>query len=247
MSTPVNIKIFRDIVQYTTPLDFQGARVTGTSTSTVLEALRRDGEAPAAVLRAQFLAPVPEFQGEFGIQNLGRLAVILNLPVYRDDAQAAVAHKADGTTFLEIQLASAQGNFRNSFRLANTQLIPAVDLTSEPDWIYCFEPTEQAVQHLRYLAQSVSDDPAVEIFSQGTDLIMRLGDVNNSQGQMVFHDYAGTEPLQQHQFWTMRDLLQALSLPAAGKVLSLSNQGMLKLDVQSDIAQYTYYFPGLSK
>lgn len=242
----MDINIFKEIVNYTASLDIQGVRVYGTDTKTTMEGLRQTQDGPGVVMNAEFLAPVSEFIGSFGIQNLGKLNVILNIPEYKENAKLELIKKDDKTTFLEIRFVNEAGDFRNNFRLTNLQNVKTMESTGlEPEWLTPIVPSEHSIQRLKYLSQAVSEDPVVEIFSDKSNLKMKIGDVNNSQGDFVF--YTGMpDKVNSGQCWSVKDVLAALTL-TGDKEMYLSNDDMLKIVVNSGVAVYTYQFPGLVK
>ena len=55
-------------------------KITGTDTETLIEGIAEDR---SVVLQAQFNAPVSEFVGVFGMPNLSKIKILLNLQEYK--------------------------------------------------------------------------------------------------------------------------------------------------------------------
>ena len=80
--------ILLDVVQHTHSLGFIDlVKVVGDDKSTQIDAMAEDR---SVVVKAEFKKPVSEYQGTFGMPNLGKLDILLKLPVYKDKAQITV-------------------------------------------------------------------------------------------------------------------------------------------------------------
>ena len=91
-----------DIVQHTHGLGvIDLVKVTGTENETTLEAI--DQVNRLVIVKAKFNGPVPEFIGTFGMPNLNKLKILLNLQEYKEDAKLTMSKgnggEPDGINF----------------------------------------------------------------------------------------------------------------------------------------------------
>ena len=69
-----------DLVQHTFDLGcIDLIKITGTETETVIDGMAEDR---SVVVQAKFLNPVPDFIGTFGMHNLSKLKILLNLQIF---------------------------------------------------------------------------------------------------------------------------------------------------------------------
>ena len=78
-----------DIVQHTHSLGFIDLiKVTGTDAETNIEGLADDR---SVIVQAKFKQPYAEFMGTFGMPNLNKLAILLGIQEYKDDAKITIS------------------------------------------------------------------------------------------------------------------------------------------------------------
>ena len=78
----------QDIVKHTHSLGFIDlVKIVGDDKKTELDAMAEDR---SVVVKSEMKSSVNEFQGTFGMPNLGKLDILLKLPVYKDNAQITV-------------------------------------------------------------------------------------------------------------------------------------------------------------
>ena len=77
-----------DLVEHTYDLGcINLVKITGTEQDTVIDAIAEDN---GVVVQAKFKNPMPDFIGTFGMPNLSKLKIILNLQEYKEDASSTV-------------------------------------------------------------------------------------------------------------------------------------------------------------
>ena len=93
--------IVQDIVKHTAGLGFiTSVKVTGADDSTTLDAMDADR---TVILQAKMHNAVEQFNGEFGLGNLGFLSGVTSLPNYQtDDATVDVVTRAVSYTHLTL-------------------------------------------------------------------------------------------------------------------------------------------------
>ena len=74
-----------DLVSHTHDLGcIDLVKITGTEIETNVAGIAEDR---SVVVDAKFAGPVPEFVGVFGMPNLNKLKILLNLPEYKENSK----------------------------------------------------------------------------------------------------------------------------------------------------------------
>jgi len=233
-----------DIVRNTFDLGFVAAvKITGTDKTTQLDALAEDR---TVVIGATFHAPVPEFQGLFGMPNLDKLKILLNLQEYRENAVITVNQQdRSGTGRMEpvgLHFANAAGDFQNDYRFMTAEVVAEKLKTAKPKksptWVVEFEPTVSGLQRLKMQAQAHSDEPLFQVKTDRDLLKLSFGDHSTHAGEFVFH--AGISGRLQHPWsWAAKQVISILDL-AGDKVMRISDEGVAEITVDSGLAVYRY-------
>ncbi len=233
-----------DIVSNTFDLGFVSAvKITGTAQNTTLDAVAEDR---TVVVSAQFHAPVPEFMGVFGMPNLDKLKILLNLAEYRENAVITVNRQdRDGSGNTEpvgLHFANPAGDFQNDYRFMTSQVVAEKLKTAKPKkaptWLIEFEPTVAGVQRLKMQAQAHSDEPLFQVKTDQDRLKLSFGDHSTHAGEFVFH--AGITGRLQHTWsWPAKQVISILDL-TGDKVMRISDEGIAEITVDSGIAVYRY-------
>ena len=80
-----------DLVEHTFDLGcIDLVKITGDDKETVIDGIAEDR---SVVVQGKFLKPVPEFIGTFGMPNLSKLKILLNLQEYRENATITVTRQ----------------------------------------------------------------------------------------------------------------------------------------------------------
>jgi hypothetical protein len=233
-----------DIVSNTYDLGCIGAvKITGTDKATALDAVADDR---TVVISAQFHAPVPEFQGLFGMPNLDKLKILLNLQEYRENAVITVNRSDRAGTGVEepvgLHFTNPAGDFQNDYRFM-TSAVAAEKLKTarpkkSPAWLIEFEPTVAGIQRLKMQAQAHSDEPLFQVKTDQDRLKFSFGDHSTHAGEFVFH--AGiTGRLQQTWSWPAKQVISILDL-TGDKIMRISDEGIAEITVDSGLAVYRY-------
>ena len=78
----------QDIVKHTHSLGFIDlVKIVGDDKSTTIDAMAEDR---SVVVKSNLKNALTEFTGTFGMPNLGKLDILLKLPVYKDNADITV-------------------------------------------------------------------------------------------------------------------------------------------------------------
>jgi len=239
-----------DIVQHTHGLgSIDLVKIVGDSNSTVLSAIT---EERSVILDAKFHHPIPEFIGTFGMPNLNKLNIILNIPEYKEDAKITITKQkmADETLSPSgIDFENKVGDFKNNYRfmLANVvnDKLKSVKMRGSVTWDIEIEPAVNSVQKLRFQAQANSDETSFIAKTVNSNLEFHFGDKSSHAGDFVFyHGISGK--LTTNHSWPVKVFLDILTLPG-DKMIRFSNQGAAQIAVDSGIALYSYTIPALTK
>jgi len=219
-------------------------KIVGTADKTSVVGLATD---LSVVLDARFHNPVAEFVGTFGMPNLAKLKILLNLPEYKENAKLAIKKQASGD--LEgIDFENAAGDFRNSYRFMASQII--TDKLKTPkfngvNWHIEFEPAAAAILRLRMQAQANSEQANFQVKTDNGDLKFFFGDHSTHAGNFVFHSGVKNS-LKRPLSWPAVQVMSILAL-SGNKIMRISDDGAMQITVDSGIAVYDYTLPAQSK
>jgi hypothetical protein len=219
-------------------------KITGTDQETAIFGIAEDR---TVILEGKYANPVPEFIGLFGMPNLDKLNILLNLAEYKEGAELAVTTKdtgaLDGITFQ-----NATKDFKNTYRfmLAEhvTQKAKDVKFRGVP-WHVEFEPTVAAIQRLKMQAQANAEEVNFQAKTENGDLKFYFGDHSTHAGNFVFQPGV-TGTLKRTWAWPIKQIISILDL-TGDKVMKISDDGAAQITVDSGLAVYTYIIPAQSK
>ena len=234
-----------DLVSHTYDLGcIDLVKITGTDTDTVINAMAEDR---SVVIEAAFAGPHADFVGTFGMPNLNKLKILLNLQEYRENADLKIARTAAGDAE-GINFKNAGGDFRNSYRFMATAIINEKLKTPKfkgVNWHIEFVPTVLAIQRLKMQAQANSEEITFQAQTDGSDLKFSFGDHSTHAGNFVFaSDVSGQ--LKRAWSWPVKTFISIMDL-VGDKVVKISNDGAAMITVDSGLAVYNYILPAQSK
>jgi len=234
-----------DLVQHTFDLGcIELVKITGSDASTDISGL---AENRSVVVEGKFANPVAEFIGTFGMPNLNKLKILLNLEEYREDAKLGIKRKADSTPE-GIDFENATGDFKNSYRFMATEIVneklKTVKMKSVP-WNVEFEPSVASINRLKMQAQANAEETVFQAKTDGGDLKFFFGDHSTHAGNFVFEaGVSGT--LSRGWSWPIAQTISILNL-VGDKTIRISDEGAMQITVNSGLAEYTYTLPAHTK
>lgn len=240
--------ILQDIVAHTHQLGIIPlVKITSTASSTEIQAMAEDR---SVIITGKTKSVVEAFDGVFGMPNLNKLAIHLNCPEYRDDAQISVVtaqrNGEDVPTGLHFQ--NASGDFQNDYRFMNTEVINEKLKTitfKGASWNLEFEPNMASVQRLKFQANANSEETVFQVSTKDDNLVFNFGDASTHAGSFVFH--AGVNgKLKSTWSWPVTQVMSILAL-SGDKKMKLSDSGAMQITVDSGLAEYNYILPAQSK
>ena len=243
--------IVQDIVKHTAGLGFiTSVKVTGTDESTTLDAMDADR---TVILQAKLHNTVEEFNGEFGLGNLGFLAGVTGLGNYQtDDATVeVVARDRNGVSSPDhLMFKDADGN-TDQYRFMSKEIIEQTVQTVKfkgVEWDVTLEPTKAKVNELQQVAGIYGGiEPNFTVKTEGTDLIVTVGAADGSfTGKRTFAKNV-TGEITEGYAWPLAQVLAILKLGMSGTcVMQISKKGALMISVDSGIGKYDYILPALT-
>jgi hypothetical protein len=243
--------IVQDIVKHTAGLGFiTSVKVTGTDESTTLDAMDADR---TVILQAKLHNTVSEFNGEFGLGNLGFLAGVTGLGNYQtDDATVdVVARDRNGVSSPDhLMFKDADGN-TDQYRFMSKEIIEQTLQTVKfkgVEWDVTLEPTKAKVNELQQVAGIYGGiEPNFTVKTEGSDLIVTVGAADGSfTGKRTFAQNVNGE-ITEGYAWPLAQVLAILKLGMSGTcVMQISKKGALMISVDSGIGKYDYILPALT-
>jgi hypothetical protein len=243
--------IVQDIVKHTAGLGFiTSVKVTGTDESTTLDAMDADR---TVILQAKLHNTVEEFNGEFGLGNLGFLAGVTALGNYQtDDATVdVVARDRNGVSSPDhLMFKDVDGN-TDQYRFMSKEIIEQTLQTVKfkgVEWDVTLEPTKAKVNELQQVAGIYGGiEPNFTVKTDGSDLIVTVGAADGSfTGKRTFAQNVNGE-ITEGYAWPLAQVLAILKLGMSGTcVMQISKKGALMISVDSGIGKYDYILPALT-
>ena len=238
----------QDIVQHTHALGFIDlVKVNGTDSETTIEGLAEDR---SVIVKGKFKKPIAEFIGTFGMPNLSKLNILLNIPEYKEDAKIDInTQERNGETVpVGLHFENVKGDFKNDYRFMTSELINDKLKTVKfkgVNWNVEIEPSVAAIQRLKFQAQAHSEETTFIARTDDGHLKFFFGDHSTHAGDFIFeHDVTGA--LKHGWHWPIQQVIGILSLAGDTK-MHFSDEGASQITVDSGLAVYEYILPAQSK
>ena len=239
--------ILQDIVAHTHALGFLAIVKVSNDDSTTIDSMADDR---SVILSATTSNPVNEFTGTFGMPNLDKLALHLKNPEYKDNAKIDVvqAERNGETIPTHIHFENAAGDFQNDYRFMNKAIIEEKLKTVKfkgAAWAVEFAPSMASIARMKLMAAAHSEEPTFNVSTKDSNLVFSFGDVSTHAGEFVFqHGVEGT--LAHTWSWPVAQVQAILNLDGDA-TMSISDQGAMKISLNSGMATYDYILPAQSK
>jgi hypothetical protein len=234
----------QDIISHTLNLGvIDLIKIVGTDKETAVSALAEDR---SVIITGKFKNPHAEFIGIFGMPNLAKLKTILGFDEYDENATIAMTRvtKDEVEVPSSIHFETKTGDFINDYRLMAQSIveekIKPVKFAGAT-WNVEFEPKVASVQRLKKQATANSEETTFVTKTDGNDLKIFFGDAATHSGNFVFE--SGVQGQLQRQWaWPVRQFLSIMDLMGDKRVY-ISDQGAMRITVDSGVAEYEYLLP----
>ena len=239
--------ILQDVVAHTHALGFLSLVKVSNEDGTAIDSMAEDR---SVILSAETHNPVNEFVGTFGMPNLDKLALHLKNPEYKDNAKIDVvqAERNGETVPTHIHFENAAGDFQNDYRFMNKAIIEEKLKTVKfkgATWNVEFTPSMAAIARMKLMSAAHSEEPTFNVSTKNGNLVFSFGDASTHAGEFVFE--AGVEGTLQHTWsWPVAQVQAILNLDG-DLTMSISDQGAMKISVDSGMVKYDYILPAQSK
>jgi len=234
-----------DLVEHTHDLGcIELIKITGDANTTEVVGIGTD---QSVVLDAKFAVPEPKFVGTFGMPNLGKLKILLNLDAYKENSTLTVTHRATGEPD-GIDFANNSGDFKNNYRFMTSGVVDQQVKTPKfrgATWHVSFVPTVVAVQRFRMQAQAHTEETSFQVKTDNGNLVFSFGDHSTHSGNFVFHTGVSGQ-LKRSWSYSIKTVMNILSL-TGDKTFSISDDGCAQITVDSGLATYNYILLALTK
>jgi len=240
----------QDIVKHTHSLGFIDlVKVVGDDKSTTIDAMAEDR---SVVVKSELKTPVSEFAGTFGMPNLGKLDILLKLPVYKDNAEITVnTQERNGETVpVGLHFENDSKDFKNDYRFMNAEIVneklKSVQFRGV-NWHVTIKPTMPDVQRLNFQAQANAEENVFTVSTDGDALKFKFGDASSHAGEFTFAKGIQGK-LTKTWAWPVAQVTQILKLIESNECeMSFSDDGALQITLDSGMASYQYILPAQSK
>jgi hypothetical protein len=237
-----------DLVEHTYDLGcIDTIKITGNATETLINGVAEDR---SVIIEGKFLVPVADFVGTFGMPNLAKLKILLNLQEYRENAKIAVVRQDRNgiQTPVGLHLENAASDFKNDYRFMTVEIVEEKLKTPKfrgVNWHVEFEPMVAGIQRLKMQASANAEELNFKVKTEGTDLKFYFGDHSTHAGEFVFRaDVAGS--LKRAWSYPVKQFISIMDL-TGDKVVKISDDGAAQITVNSGIAEYNYILPAQQK
>lgn len=236
-----------DLIEHTHDLGcIDLIKIIGNDQETTIDGTSEDR---SVVIQGKFNGPVPEFVGTFGMPNMDKLKILLNLQEYRENATITINKQNRNGQDVPVGLhfQNAAGDFKNDYRFMSQEIVTEQIKSGKlrtTTWNINIVPTIPGIQRLKMQAQANSEEPNFSVKVANNNLQFNFGDHSTHAGEFVFH--AGvTGTLPRTMAWPKKQVISILDL-VGDKQIQISD-GVMMITVDSGLAKYNYILPAQSK
>jgi hypothetical protein len=239
---------FKDVLRHTHSLGvFEMVKIKGTTELTELETVDAD---KTVILKGQSVNPVPDFaEATVGLSRMSVLDGYLKFPGFdSDDATVEIQtqNRNDEDVPVEVAFKSTEGTDANyRFMLAdviNQQLKDIKFKGAEFD--VNILPTAKNLKDLGYFNSILGTfEGNFSPKTEGSALYFHIGDGGSDRTKVLINDNVDGE-ITNDWSWPLDIVLKILRLgDNSNLVMSINNQGLLQIKVDSGLGIYTYLLP----
>jgi hypothetical protein len=237
-----------DLVEHTHDLGcIDLVKITGDDTETIINGVAEDR---SVVVDAKFQAPISDFMGTFGMPNLNKLKVVLNLQEYKENAQINIVRQDRNGEQQPVGLhfQNKIGDFKNDYRFMTSEIVAEKFKTPKfrgVPWHVEFEPTVASIMRLKMQASANAEELTFQAKTDGTDLKFYFGDHSTHAGEFVFQSGISGN-LKRAWSYPVKQFISIMDL-TGDKIVKFSDDGAAQIIVNSGIAEYKYILPAQQK
>lgn len=241
--------ILQDLIDHTSTLEgIDLIKITGSKTDTAINA---SAENRTVVLSAKFKVPVLGFEGVFGMPNLSTLKTILGFgDEYDENARITIATQMRDQIDqpATIHFENKTGDFINDYRLMEKVIVEQKVkdvLFKGATWNVDFQPNIAGIQRFKKQRTVHTDETVFSTTIVNNTLKINFGDPATHSGSFTFQsDLTGT--LSRPIMWSVKQFIAVMDV-VGDKHIYISDQGVMRITVDTGIADYEYLLPAQSK
>jgi hypothetical protein len=239
--------ILQDIVSHTHSLGFITTLKVTAGDETTIETMADDR---SVIMTAVTHSPVPEFKNVFGMPDLDKLALHLKNPEYKENAKIEVIQADRNGEIIptHMHFENATGDFENDYRFMNKAIIEeklkSVKFKGS-GWDVEINPSMAAIERMKLMAQSHTEEKLFQVKTEDGALNFYFGDAATHAGLFTFH-HSIEGQLVHTWAWPISNVISILNLDG-DKTVSITDQGAMKISVDSGMAKYDYILPAQQK
>jgi len=234
-----------DLVEHTHDLGvIDLVKITGTDAETAIFGIAEDR---SVIVEGKYANPVAEFMGLFGMPNLSKLKILLNLGEYKEEADLSITKNAKGEPD-GVNFQNKTGDFKNNYRFMASEIVSEKAKNVKfkgATWHVDFVPTIAGIQRLKMQASANTEEPTFTVKTDGTDLKFVFGDHSTHSGNFVFQPGIAGQ-LKRAWSYPVKQFISILDL-TGDKTMRFSDDGVAEITVDSGLAVYNYKIPAQSK
>jgi hypothetical protein len=237
--------VLNDIIHHTLPIgSIDLVKINGSQKETIISAVT---ENKTVIINAKLKTPVNDFIGVFGMPSLEKIRTILSFDdEYDSNAKISVLKETkDGIDQPSvIHFESKDGDFVNDYRLMSKILVEQkVKNVIFKGAIFNlnFKPTVAGITRLKKQSSVHSEEPNFNAIYENGSLAMSFGNVSTHAGKFIFQSGVSGS-LTKSFHWPVKQFLSIMDL-TGDKHIHISDQGVMRIEVDSGIANYEYLLP----
>jgi hypothetical protein len=238
--------LLQDLLSHTAQLGgVELIKIVGTKEET--NVITKDN-ANTVMIYGKFKNAHPEFIGTFGMPNIQKLKNILEFEEYNDPSAISLTYRVEKgvqTTAPEtFHFETKEKDFVNEYRLMSEDIINKfmnfdfAGATYVIEWV----PKIASIQRLKRQMSATIADLTFKATMVGKEIKFYLGDEASHSANFVFEtEFVGT---MQHAYsFPLKYFVGILDL-VGDKKIYISDSGLMKITIDSGLAEYEYLIPG---
>ena len=244
--------ILQDIVAHTHTLGdtLSVIKVVPDEGKTTIKAMADDR---TIVLSAVTKTPVTQFNSVFGLTNLAKLSLHLKNPEYEANPKIEIVEETKNNEKVpsHIHFENEKGDFQNDFRFMSKTAVEERVKSLKfkgTNWNFTFQPAIIDIQRLKLMSAANSEESFFNVYTEktdsGYDLMISFGNNGTHSGKFVFKSGIGA-PLAHTQMWPISQVQSILGL-TGDKKISISDNAVMLISVDSGLIDYDYILPAVS-
>jgi len=242
--------VLLDVVKHTAGLGIiENIKVTGAD-DTRLDAIDPDR---TVILQARMHDTVGDFDGEFGMGNLGLLSNLTKLSDYAGDGASikVLRQERNGSEVpTTIVFEDGQGS-KDQYRFMSKEIVDQAMKIAKfkgAEWKVEVQPSAAKVQQLAEVASIYSGvEPTFNVKTEEGALVFEVGSTEGGiVGRRKFAENVDGE-LGSVWSYNLATALNILKLGMNGTCMMRFGEGVCQIDVDSGIGVYSYIMPAISR